>query len=87
MNLFHFDEDLSKIDFWNYKKFGRCIEKSTFLHQNGTSSLIAPSNGLLHQTPPSEGATSELAPYLIIYDDFSSQLFSVVTFLFCLMTE
>ena len=87
MNLFHFDEEM-----WIFQFIGQTFYNSKnqfliILHQNGTSSLIAPSNGLIHQTPPSEGATSELAPYLIICDDFSSQLFSVVTFLFCLMTE
>ena len=40
-------------------------------YQNGTSSLIVPSNGLIHQTTPLEGETSELAPYLISCDEFS----------------
>ena len=87
MKLFHFDEIMQKKEFENYKKFDRHIKKFTLFHQNGTTSLIAPSNDLIYQTPPSEGATSELAPYSIFCEHFSSQLFSVVTFLFCLMTE
>ena len=87
MNLFHFDEIMRKKEFWNHKKFDRLIKKFEIFHQNETSSLIAPSNDLIHQNPPSEGATSEHAPYSIFCDDFSSQLFSVVTFLFRLLTE
>ena len=68
-----------KNDYWNYKKFDRCIKKSTFLHQNGTSSLISPSNGLIHHTQTSEEQSSKFASYSIFCDDFSSQLFSVVT--------
>ena len=76
-----------KNDIYYYDKFVRDIKKFTIHHQNGESSLIVPSNDWIRQTPPSEGATSELAPYLIFYDNFSSQLFSVVTFLFSLLTE
>ena len=87
INLLHFDEEMENYYLKAYEKFDRDIKNSPFLHQNGASLYIAPSNDIIPQTWSFDGAISELASFSYNYHDFYPQPKKVVTYLFHLMME
>ena len=70
INLLHFDEEMENYYLKAYEKFDRDIKNSPFLHQNGASLYIAPSNDIIPQTWSFDGAISELAPFSSYCCDF-----------------